>query len=191
MRFAGESVACYSADSVYDSADECRFPREFLNSLTLPGVPEHCLVLKIGMPVILLRNINPREGLCNGVRLIVKNIIDKRVVVAKVAGTANTVVTIPRINLIVNESDVAPLKWRRRQFPLAQAFAMTINKVQGQTLDKVAVWLEHPVFTHGQFYTAASRVSDPRNIRFFIFCTANETVYKTPNIVFTDVLDKV
>merc|ERR1712226_1768187 len=77
LRFSGESVACYSADSVYDSADECRFPREFLNSLTLPGVPEHCLVLKIGMPVIFLRNIIPREGLCNGVRLIVKNIIDK------------------------------------------------------------------------------------------------------------------
>ena len=73
---------------------------------------------------------------------------------------------IPRINIVIEETTNVPLKWRRKQFPLAQAFASTINKVQGQTLQQVAVWLENPAFSHGQFYTAASRVSDPDQISF-------------------------
>ena len=46
---------CYSADSVYDSDEHSRFTTEFLNSPSVLGVPEHCVVLKVGKPVILLR----------------------------------------------------------------------------------------------------------------------------------------
>ena len=34
---------------------------------------------------------------------------------------------------------------------IRKAFAMTINKAQGQTLEKVAIWLEEHCFGHGQF----------------------------------------
>jgi len=37
---------------------------------------------------------------------------------------------------------------RRRQFPVRPAFAMTINKAQGQTLQRVGVLLDEPVFSH-------------------------------------------
>ncbi|KAI3904872.1 hypothetical protein MKW92_037591 [Papaver armeniacum] len=50
------------------------YPTEFLNSLQFPGIPDHHLQLKIGVPVMLLQNINERMGLCNGTRLIVKQI---------------------------------------------------------------------------------------------------------------------
>jgi hypothetical protein len=47
------------------------YPSEFLNTLTPNGLPPHMLKLKIGCPVILLRNIDPTGGLCNGTRLVV------------------------------------------------------------------------------------------------------------------------
>ena len=72
--------------------------------------------------------------------------------------------------------------WRRRQFPIRPAFAMTINKAQGQTLQHVGVLLDEPVFTHGQLYVAASRCGDPTNIKFF----ANNG--QTANVVYTEVL---
>ena len=49
------------------------YPIEFFNSLDIPGIPQHILSLKIGTPIILLRNINPPR-MCNGTRLAVKKI---------------------------------------------------------------------------------------------------------------------
>ena len=174
---------------MYDCDDHVSFPTEYLKSLSIPGVPEHCLVLKKCMPVILLRNLNPAEGLCNGVCLIVREVISKRLVCACRASEPKTSIMIPRINLVIDETTNVPLKCRRRQFPLAQAFSLTINKVQGQTLKRVAVWLETPVFSHGQLYTAASRVSDPEHIHFFVEeKKEHETVFRIKNIVYREVL---
>jgi hypothetical protein len=48
------------------------------------------------------------------------------------------------------------------------SFAMTINKSPGQSLERVGVWLEESVFSHGQLYVACSRVGDPSNLKFSI-----------------------
>ena len=47
---------------------------DYLNSLEPRGLPPHILTLKENSPVVLLRNINPIEGLCNGTRLICKKL---------------------------------------------------------------------------------------------------------------------
>ncbi|XP_074306078.1 uncharacterized protein LOC141641308 [Silene latifolia] len=55
-----------------DSDDQfSAYPTEYLNTLNIQGLPRHELKLKEGMPVMLLRNINPSQGLCNGTRLII------------------------------------------------------------------------------------------------------------------------
>jgi ATP-dependent DNA helicase PIF1 len=67
---SGETVY-HSFDSAVDDPHNY-YPSEFLNSLTSNGLPLHVLKLKLGCPVILLRNIDPANGLCNGTRLVVR-----------------------------------------------------------------------------------------------------------------------
>ncbi|UYV68085.1 hypothetical protein LAZ67_5003007 [Cordylochernes scorpioides] len=68
-------------------------------------------------------------------------------------------------------------------FPLRLAFAMTINKAQGQTFDRVGLLLQEPVFMHGQLYVAFSRVRTFDSIRVKL----NLRIYKTRNVVFDEV----
>ncbi|PCH43538.1 hypothetical protein WOLCODRAFT_75077 [Wolfiporia cocos MD-104 SS10] len=53
----------------------------------------------------------------------------------------------------------------RRQFPLAPAYATTFNSCQGLTLDTVGVDLTRCVFSHGQLYTALSRIRHRKDAR--------------------------
>ena len=77
---------------------------------------------------------------------------------------AKTRVFIPRISNQPTEDQVA-FKFTRKQFPVRLCFAMTINKSQGQSVKHVGLDLRTPVFTHGQFYVAISRVTSKDNIK--------------------------
>lgn len=54
-----------------------------------------------------------------------------------------------------------PFEMTRDQFPVAPAFAITINKMQGQTLERVDIFLPCPVVSHGQLDVAMSRTTAP------------------------------
>ena len=78
-QFSGSPMVYYSFDSAVDGTHQV-VEEEFLNQLTPTGMPPHELALKKNCPVMLLRNIDPLSGLCNGTRLICRdfqeNIID-------------------------------------------------------------------------------------------------------------------
>lgn len=182
----GEEHVLYSADSINPSEmhGELDVPVEYLNTLNGSGLPPHELRLKRGVPIMLLRNLDPPEGLCNGTRLIVEDVINGKVLKATIAGTNRTIL-LPRIELQPKDG-IFPFSWKRRQFPVKLSFAMTINKSQGQTLRCVGIdLLMKPAFTHGQLYVAASRVGDPSNIKFLVPSTAGNC---TRNVVYTDAL---
>jgi len=97
------TLSTYLSEDKTDAAsteEESHWPLDFLNSLTPTGMPPHELVLGPGALVMLLRNLDPDAGLCNGVRAIVVRCMPKLLDVLLVSGTgAGTRVYIPRISL--------------------------------------------------------------------------------------------
>uniref|UniRef100_A0A0R0EHY4 ATP-dependent DNA helicase n=1 Tax=Glycine max TaxID=3847 RepID=A0A0R0EHY4_SOYBN len=114
---------------------------EFLNSLNTSGLPNHRIKLKIGSPIMLLRNLDQTQGLCNGTRLIVTRLA-KHVIAAKIISGKNLGdnVYIPRMSMSPSQSPW-PFKLLRRQFPIMLSYAMTINKSQGQSLSMGGLYL--------------------------------------------------
>ncbi|XP_028801522.1 uncharacterized protein LOC114756750 [Neltuma alba] len=158
-KLPGEEVNYLSADSACksDGANSSIaeiHSVEFLNTITMSGLPNHKLSLKVGAPIMLMRNINKSIGLCNGTRLIVTR-LEKHVIGAEIITGSNTGmhVLIPRLTITPSETSL-PFTLCRRQFPVMLSFVMTINKSQGQSLLNVGLFLPHPVFTHGQLYVA-------------------------------------
>jgi len=95
----GTQVNFFSADSTEDTKVANTYPSEFLNTLEVSGMPSHKLSLKIGAPMMLLHNLDPSVGLCNGTRLIVRRftmrVIEAEIIIGKGVGN---VAFIPRIN---------------------------------------------------------------------------------------------
>ena len=75
---------------------------------------------------------------------------------------------------------------KRKQFPIKLAFAMTINKSQGQTLSRVGVHLQTSCFSHGQLYVALSRVGDPDQLKISL-AHDRGAITRTTNKVYSQV----
>ncbi|KAK4510430.1 uncharacterized protein ATC70_012169 [Mucor velutinosus] len=181
----GEKVTLYSADTAQSdltNTETQAYPSEYLQTLSPSGLPPAVLELKVGLPVMLLRNLNPERGLCNGTRLIIQQ-IGQYVLKVKILGGSGAVELIPRFTLSTLPGTL-PFILTRKQFPVKVSFAMTINKSQGQSLRKVAVDLRSPVFTHGQLYVAISRATSANGMTILL----PENATRTENVVYPEVL---
>eukprot|EP00889_Picochlorum_renovo_P006202 jgi/Picre1/33232/NNA_008557.t1 len=112
------------------------YPEEYLASIKESGLPPHVIRLKVGAPIIALRNIT--KG--------------------------------------------------RTQLPIRVAFAMTINKAQGLTLQRVGVYLRDDVFSHGQLYVALSRCGDDQNLWVFGPQPDDQGKLRMKNVVYKEIL---
>lgn len=114
----GESKLFRSLDTVVNEEDSVHYPQEFLQSLNPSGLPPHNLELKVGVSIILLRNLSPPK-LCNGTRLQVssfRNNVIEAIILEKTC--------LPRIPMIPSD---LPFSFKIIQFPVKIYFAITIN----------------------------------------------------------------
>jgi hypothetical protein len=131
---------------------------------TPPGLPPHTLRIKIGGIYRLIRNFSVDRGLVKNARVIVSEMGNRLITVRLIHQRGDNLCTadedflIPRICF----THVLPSGHTliRRQFPLTLAYATTFNSCQGLNLDCVGVDVTYPVFSHGQLYTALSRIPD-------------------------------
>ncbi|SGY56765.1 BQ5605_C006g04169 [Microbotryum silenes-dioicae] len=172
----GEPQTFYSADSV-ENEDESLFSIEYLQSLNIPGMALHAAKFKVGCPVMLLRNLDPAAGLCNGTRLLLTRLHTRVLEAIILTGDhAGQPVLLPRITLKKGSSAELPFTLHRTQFPIRLAMAMTINKSQGQSL--------------AQLYVALSRATNVDGVRVLLHQTENEEADNvTENIVFRMVFE--
>jgi len=164
-----------------DPSQALLYPVEFLNSLEHTGIPPRKLELKVGLPIILLRNLYS-SGLCNGARLCVKNLYFHLIEATILTGFAKLrEVFIPRIPPILTDLS---FDVKRIQFPVRLAFVTSINKAQKQSLKIAGIHMQNPRFLHGQLYVACSRVGHPTNL--YILAPGG----KTRNMVYPAALQR-
>ncbi|XP_015364154.1 PREDICTED: uncharacterized protein LOC107161993 [Diuraphis noxia] len=135
----GNTKTYLSIDAVINQEKFVIYPTEFLNSLDLTDIPSHVLTLKFGVFIIFIQNINlPR--LCKGTRLSMKTLMNKIIEATILNGKfKGEDVLLPRIPMISTDMN---FKFKSLQFPVRLTFAMTINKVQGQSLQLFGLNLE-------------------------------------------------
>jgi ATP-dependent DNA helicase PIF1 len=115
------------------------------------NAPEN-LQLCVGAQVMLLINMDMDSGLCNGSRGIITDIIDDIPVVQFLNGVSRA---ISHYSWSIQEGNETLMKII--QIPLRVAYATTIHKSQGSSLDYVEIDLSD-IFDYGQAYVALSRV---------------------------------
>jgi ATP-dependent DNA helicase PIF1 len=136
---------------------------------TPAGLPSHKLVVKTGAIYRLLRNFSVDRGLVKNVRVVVTD-VGTRLITVKIVRDDDILsednedeILIPRITFTHFLPSGHTLT--RRQFPLAPAYCTTFNSCQGLNLDAVGIDLTRPVFSHGQLYTALSRIRHRSNAK--------------------------
>jgi hypothetical protein len=190
----GTSRTYLAADSLKEVEEAGLTPPDsvldYVAKHTPPGMPPHSLTIKTNGVFRLLRNFSLDLGLVKNVRVVIIDVGTRIITVRLLRGMSGVTgpyvdsedILIPRISFTLNLPSGHTLL--RRQFPLMPAYCMTFNSCQGLTLDIVRIDLQRPVFSHGQLYTALSRIRHRCHAR--VLFRPGETT--TTNITYHEIL---
>lgn len=166
LRMISEPSRIYlAADSLKEAEDANILPPDslldYVAKNTPVGMPSHSVTIKKGAVYRLLRNFSVERGLVKNARVSITQLGHRLISVRLLYKNLNDIsdvedILIPQITFTTTLHSGHTLL--RRQFPLAPAYATTFNSCQGLTLDRVGIDLTKPVFSHGQLYTAMSRI---------------------------------
>ena len=126
------------------------------------------LQLKVGARVILRRNMDIDAGWVNGTLAVVTALYQNCVVIQKMSNSSQRI-PVPRFRQRI-EINGASYSILRHQFPLQLAYAVTVHRIQGLTVQKAIVCLNSRFFASGQAYVALSRVRRLDDIILWDFC---------------------
>ena len=164
-KLPGETRTYLSSDRV-EEEDCVAAQTELLNSRKPSGFPDHNLILKVGAPVMLLRNL--QCGLVNGTRMLIRamhnKVLECEIMVGKRKGE---IIFIPRIPMY-DRSNEYPWTMIRVQFPIRVCFSMSIHKSQGSSMKRVGIYVAENMFAHGQLYVAVSRAIQASGLKVYI-----------------------
>ena len=156
--------------------------------------PPHVLNLKINDLCILMRAVDKKQKFTTNTRVRVVAIFENTVRVCSIDDENPRYVNLNRFKFKVKLPYGNSFTMTRSQFPLRLAYALTINKSQGQTLRKAVVDLTIPPFSHGHLNVALSRITNALNIAIFIgtdpkVVTVDENGFiTTDNYVYKEIL---
>jgi hypothetical protein len=102
----GREHVFLSADSVERGDNQAMaIGTEILNTIILAGMPPHRLALKVGVPIILLRNLNATLGFYSGTNLIIWRMAQRLIITHIIGGAyVGNIVNIPHITTTTNHS---------------------------------------------------------------------------------------
>lgn len=143
--------------------------------------PGDILHLALNCPVILTQSY---QGLSAGTRLVVKSVEEKKIVAEIGVGhRKGSCVNIYR-TFSKRRFHQGNVEFIRRQFPIALAFSITINKALGLDFKRAGIYFPRGVFSHGQLYVAFSRVPDiQNNLKVLVHCNRQISFDHLPNVV--------
>lgn len=145
----------------------------------------HTIVLKIGAQVMLKKNLDVDEGLVNGSRGVVSEIIEGEAIVVKFLSGI-------KIRVDLQEWDYEDKYGiaKRVQLPFLLAWGCTIHKSQGTTLDYAVLDLGPSVFCSGQAYVALSRCKNLEGL-FISEFTARSIIVSTEALKYMFQINKM
>jgi ATP-dependent exoDNAse (exonuclease V) alpha subunit len=167
-----------SKDSLSEVDDPYSFLANMLSDNILNEVndstsPPHLLSLKVGDICLVMRNLSMKNGLQTNSRVIITKICpQKKTIHVQTIEDEPKHAIICRIRFNIKLPMYESFEITRIQFPLKLAYAITINKSQGQTLSKVLLDVRDAPFAHGHLYVALSRITLYKNIK--IYCAADD-----------------
>ena len=126
------------------------------------------LQLKVGAQVILRRNMDIDTGWVNGTLAVATALHQNCVVIQKMSNPSQQI-PVPRFRQRI-EINGASYSILRHQFPLQLAYAVTVHRIQGLTVQKAIVCLNSSFFASGQAYVALSCVRKLDDMILWDFC---------------------
>ena len=128
------------------------------------------LQLKLGARVILRRNMDIECGWVNGTLAVVTSLYQNCVVIKKMCNPSHKI-PVPRFRQRI-EVNGASYSILHHQFPLQLAYAVTVHRIQGLTVQKAIICLNSSFFASGQAYVALSRVRKLDDMILWDFCAS-------------------
>ena len=123
----------------------------------LKNIENYDIKLTLNAQVMIVRNISIEQHLVNGTRGIIIGLLDNTIIIKDKNNIIHTISYYTDLNKN-NKNNISFM-------PVKLAYAISIHKSQGSSIDCLELDLGEDIFVSGQTYTALSRATNINNIR--------------------------